>query len=307
MYSCGSTRFSCFILFLASLLLISCSRPENKKQRPSFEKILGLQFIEVRRAFDSGLSFNDQGFQQEPAWKLYFLSEDSVMIFNPVEKVYFHYPIYHDHDSVFNIAREWLRVKKIDKDSLIFQLLYVEGKKVSREMSNVTMKFYSHSYLTKVLKQDPEILKRPTRADTLFIKRKAEIANRNPDSCFAARNPVGMKSTIKEIIVSKDELREDPYNLLGVTQADKYLKPEYSITVNKSYKEFFHTFTVVVDRNGKMHVGKFITSPEFVDSRKRVLKGIIETYLERFIVITPGSTLGIPHASEITLHVRGVL
>ncbi len=92
-----------------------------------------MQYIEIHRYFNSGLSFNEQGYQLEPSWKMYLLSDDSLMIFHPQAKTYFHYPIYHDHDSVFSIARHWMRVKTISKDSLIFQLLSVEEKKVSKD------------------------------------------------------------------------------------------------------------------------------------------------------------------------------
>lgn len=313
MYAHSPVR-SCFFLLLIVFLttFFSCTQQsgDGKKLRPSFKGILGLQFIEVRREFDTGLSFDNQGFQQEPDWKLYFLSEDSVMIYNPVKKVYFHYPVYHDHDSVFNIAREWLRLKAINKDSLVFQLLSVDEKKVSKQLSNVTMKFYSYTYLSQHVKQDPEKLKQPNRKDSLFIRSKIMRANRNPsnpDSCFAARNPVQLISSIKNIRVNKVPVEANSYNLVNSSPSDAYLFPEYSITIHKSYKKFFYTFSVLVDQNGKMRVTKFITSPEFETSRKKVLQGIVDVYLSRYLTIIPGSTLTIFHPSEITLHVRGMV
>ncbi|WP_069659495.1 hypothetical protein [Arcticibacter eurypsychrophilus] len=302
-----------FLLFITLLTaLFSCSQQSDsgKKQRPSFKNILGIQFIEVRREFNTGLSFNDQGFQQEPDWKLYFLSEDSVMIYNPVKKVYFHYPVYHDHDSVFNIAREWLRLKEINKDSITFQLLSVDEKKVSQERSNVTMKFYSYTYLKEHLRQDPEKLKHPNRKDSLFIRSKIRRALRNsfnPDSCFAARNPVQFTSTNKNIQVNKVPVEMDKDNLVSSSPSDAYLFPEYSITIHKAYKKFFYTFSVLVDQNGKMRVNKYITSPEFEESRKKVLQGIVDVYLSHYLTLIPGSTLNMFHPSEITLHVRGIV
>ncbi|WP_152439878.1 hypothetical protein [Arcticibacter svalbardensis] len=292
--------------------LFSCNQQSGgaKKQRPSFKSILGLQFIEVRREFNTGLSFNDQGFQQEPDWKLYFLSEDSVMIYNPIKKVYFHYPVYHDHDSVFNIAREWLRLKEINRDSLTFQLLSVEEKKVSRQLSNVTMKFYSYTYLKEHIKQDPQKLQQPSSADSLFIRSKVMRANRNPfnpDSCFAARNPVKFTSINKNMQVNKVPIETNTYNLVNSSPSDAYLFPEYSITIHKAYKKFFYTFSVLVDQNGKMRINKFITSPEFETSRKKVLQGIVDVYLSHYLTVIPGSTLNIFHPSEITLHVRGMV
>ncbi|WP_106292461.1 hypothetical protein [Arcticibacter pallidicorallinus] len=295
-------------MFFTAFILTSCDSKDKKIERPSFQPVLGMQFIEVRRAFDNGLAFNEYGFQQEPAWKLYFLSEDSVMIYSPFEKKYYHYPIYHDHDSVFNIAREWLRLKKLTKDSLTFQLLSVDRKEVSRERSNVTMKFYSHRYLSDVLKKDPVLLRRPNRNDTLFIKSLVSRANRNPknpDSAFAARQPVQLISTIKEIEVVKEGLQYDPHNLLSISSADTYLKPEYSININKAYKDFSHTFTALVDQHGKLQVDTFWTSAEFTASRRKVLEGIVDVYLQRFLKVIPGSTLGLPHTSQITLYVKG--
>lgn len=299
---------SALFIILTVLVFTSCNRTETKNERPSFKPVLGMQFIEVRREFDNGLAFNQYGFQQEPAWKLYFLSEDSVMIYSPFEKKYYHYPIYHDHDSVFNIAREWLRLKYLNKDSLTFQLLSVDRKEISRERSNVTMKFYSHRYLFDVLKKDPVQLRRPNHTDTLFIKSLVSRANRNPsnpDSAFAARQPVQLISTIKEIKVTKEGLQYDPYNLLNISSADTYMKPEYSISISKAYKDFSYTFTALVDQYGKLHVDTFLTSPEFTVSRRKVLEGIVNVYLQRFLKVIPGQTLGLPHTSQITLYVKG--
>lgn len=266
-----------------------------------------MQYVEADRYFTSGLSFNEQGYELEPSWKMYLLSDDSLMIFHPQAKVYFHYPIYHDHDSVFNIARHWMRVKTISKDSLIFQLLSVEEKKVSKDFSNAYMKFYSYAYL-KNTHADPEILRLPSHKDTLFIKAKSERANRNPavrDSAFAARIPVVLKSRIPEITVNKLKAEPDPLDLLHTSPSDEYLYPEYNITINKAYKDFNYSFSVLVDDKGDMHLSKFVTGEEFEDSRRRVLEGIIDVYLKRFLEITPGTTLGIPHTSEITLNVKG--
>lgn len=299
--------FALFFVLLTAVLA-SCNRTPKHKERPSFQPIVGMQFIEYRREFDNGLAFNQYGFQQEPAWKLYFLSEDSVMIYSPFEKKYYHYPIYHDHDSVFNIAREWLRLKQLTKDSLTFQLLSVDRKEVSRERSNVLMKFYSYQHVTDVIKKDPVVLRRPSRRDTTFVRELVAKANRNPknaDSSFAARQPVQLTSTIKEIEVTKLGLEYDPHNLLNISSADTYMKPEFSITINKAYKEFSHTFTALVDQHGKIHVDTFLTSPEFTASRRKVLEGIVDVYLQRFIKVIPGSTLGFPHTSQITLFVKG--
>lgn len=294
--------------FTGFLFLASCGTQKKQDQNaPSFKDVLGMQYVEVHRYFNSGLSFNQQGYQLEPTWKMYLLSDDSLMIYHPQAKVFYHYPIYHDHDSVFNIARHWMRIKMITKDSLIFQLLSVEEKKIDRDFSNAYMKFYSYEYL-KQKGIDPDLLRKPTSRDTAFIKAKSEKANRNPDkrdSVFAARIPVILKSKNGDVNVSKIKVQLDPHDLLHVSSSDEYLYPEYNITINKAYKDFFYSFSVIVDDKGKMHLSKFVTSPEFEESRRKVLEGIIRVYLQNLLTIVPGTTLGITHSSEITLNVTG--
>ncbi len=295
------------LFMLLFLLMSSCNQEKQGKVKPTFKNVLGMQDIETDRYFTNGLSFNEQGYELEPSWKMYLLSEDSLMIYHPQAKVFYHYPIYHDHDSVFNIARHWMRIRHISKDSLIFQLLSVEEKKVSKEFSNAFMKFYSYEYLKK-RQWDPELMWRPSARDTAFIRAKAERANRNPanrDSAFAARIPVILTSTIKEITVNKLKVKLDPHDLLHKSPSDEYLYPEYAISIDKAYKDFSYNFSVLVDDKGDMHLSKFIVSPEFEESRKRVLDGIIDVYLKRFLVIKPGTTLGMAHTSEISLNVKG--
>jgi len=295
-------------IMLALLIISSCNQRDPKQNnKPTFKEVLGMQYIETDRYFTSGLSFNDQGYELEPTWKMYLLSDDSLMIFHPQAKVFYHYPIYHDHDSVFNIARHWMRVKKVSKDSLIFQLLSVEEKKVSKDFSNAYMKFYSYAHLKKI-HADPEELRKPSLKDTLFIQAKSARANRNPgirDSAFAARIPVVLKSKIPEVKVNKLKVQLDPHDLLHVSPSDEYLYPEYTISIDKAYKDFNYSFSVLVDDKGNMRLSKFNVSPEFRESRRRVLEGIIDVYLERFLSIEPGTTLDIAHTSEIALHVKG--
>ena len=304
-------NYSQLALFAVGLALLfhtsSCKPSKTPKDRPSFKEYLGMQYIEVDRYFTNGLSFNEQGYQLEPSWKMHLLSDDSLMIYHPIEKVFFHYPIYHDHDSVFNIARHWMRVKLLSKDSIILQLLSVDEKKIDREYSNAYMKFYSYEYVQNN-KINTDSLRKPSRRDTLFIKEKSGKANRNPgnrDSVFAGRTPVVLSSRIPEVTVTKVKVNTDPKDVFHVSPSDEYLYPEYNIRISKAYKDFSYSFSVFVDDKGKMHLGKFVVSEEFEESRRRVLEGIIEVYLHRFLTITPGSTLGIPHSSEITLNVKG--
>jgi hypothetical protein len=298
------------ILLLAFISLsFACQQPNAKtsEDRLSFESVSGIKFIEVRREFDTGLAFNDHGFQQEPNWILYFLPGDSVKIYSPYERKYIYYPIYFDHDSVLNFAREWLRIKKVSKDSLVFQLLQVDDKVISKERSNVYMNFYSENYIKNHLHQSSPAFKQIVRKDSLFIRSKAMRANRNPeiiDSAFTARNPVVFQSRVKEVKVNKVEASE--YDI-DKSITDTYLYPEYNITINKAHKDFSYSFSVLVDDKGIMRFGeiKTVVMPEFEEAKKRVIKGIIEVYLQRFLRVTPGSTLGMPHTSLIVLNVTG--
>lgn len=297
----------CHIVLLFVMLALASCKSKGAQEailRPSFKAAIGTQYTEVRREFDNGISFSEYGFQQEPEWILQFLSEDSVKIYSPFEKKFLHYPVYFDHDSVFNMAREWVRLKHVDKDSLVFQLLQVEDKAVLKERSNVYMRFYSQPYL-KTINADPKILQKPSKKDTLYIKALIAKANRNSDntdSAFAARIPAEFKSTTPAITLKKSHGAADPLN---PSPADAYLNPEYSISIEGAYKDFNHSFTVLVDQNGKIHLGSFNIDEEFRESRTRVLKGIIDVYLQKYLKVTPGSTLGMPHTSEIMIYLKG--
>ncbi|WP_256011552.1 hypothetical protein [Desertivirga xinjiangensis] len=292
------------LLIIVALAACKSKGAQEAIRRPSFKAAIGTQYTEVRREFDNGISFSEYGFQQEPEWILQFLSEDSVKIYSPFEKKFLHYPVYFDHDSVFNMAREWVRLKHVNQDSLVFQLLQVEDKAVSKERSNVYMRFYSEPYLKKI-SADPKILQKPNKKDTLYIKSLIAKANRNPDnpdSAFSARTPAVFKSTTPAITLKRSHGAADPLN---PSPADAYLNPEYSIFIEGAYKDFNHSFTVLVDQNGKIHLGSFNIDEEFRESRTRVLKGIIDVYLHKYLEVTPGSTLGMQHTSEVMIYLKG--
>lgn len=296
-----------FYSALLLILFISCNQSKSKPERPSFKAVEGIKFIEIRREFDTGLSFSKEGFQQIPEWTLSFLSGDSVKIYSPFEKRYIFYPIYFDHGQVMNFAREWLRLIHVNKDSLVFQLLEVRSREVKKDLSKVYMRFYSENYLNNVLHANPDSLRRPNRKDTLYIQQLIKRANTHSlkvDSLFAARQPVEFKSRIKEITVEKRQLSKDD---LDYSESDAYLNPEYDIVIKKAYKDFAHSFTVIVDEKGNLTVGRFANlEEEFEASHRRVLQGIADVYLERFLEIVPGKTLGTPHATEVMLHVKGI-
>lgn len=301
--------FSPFILISISIICVSCGSQsqKNSSTKPSFKSIVGIRFTEVRRAFDSGFSFDKRGYQLEPEWKMYILSDDSAMIYTPRKKRYMPYKIYFDHDSVINMGWVWLRIKKVSKDSLRFQVLEVEGKEISRERSNLYMTFYADPYIKNVLHTNAENLQKPSRQDSVYVKSRIRLANRNPDSAFAARQPVVLKSNSPIIQIKK--LKPDTADPLNdADPADEYLHPEFNITLNRAYKDFNYSFSVLVDEQGRIHFGKssVYIMPEFEESKIRVMKGIIDVYLQRLLTITSGETLGIPHKSHIYLNVKGI-
>lgn len=283
------------------------SKGNRDGKRTPFVPIAGIDFHETRRAFDTGISFDTTGFQQEPLWHINFTNNDSVKIHSLEGDSMLHYAIYYDRDSIFHFGREWFRVLDLAKDSLLLQRLTVQNLRVKEARSNVYMKFYSERFIRDSLKSTVAELRKPTAQDTAFVQKMADKTNNHPynlDSLFAARNPAVLTSINPNLKVQPYALKEGEG--ISRTAAYQYLYPEFDIQINKTYKDFYHSFSVFVDKNGKMTVARFIISPEFEESRRKVLQGIIDVYLENYMQITPGSTLGIPHNTLIMLHVKGV-
>jgi hypothetical protein len=295
-------------LIIMSVVYVSCRQKSPIKTQPSFKLVHGIGFTEVRRTFKSGVSFSDQGFQLEPNWKLTFLSDDSVHIYSPEKKKFFNCPVIFDHDSIFNVAWAWMRLKKLTKDSIKFQVLEVEDKQILDDRSVVYMTLYSDRYIKDVLHTDSATLVKPTRQDTLYIKHKTELANSNPAYAFSARIPVTLKSNSPLLTVKKTNATEDVVN--NITIADDYLTPEFNITIHKAYDDFNYPFVILVDSSGQLHFSKssidMSMSPEFAVSQNRVLKAITDGYLKHYLIVTPGTTLGMPHASKILVNVKGI-
>jgi len=296
------------LLFFAISLCYSCYYITNINEEPvpTFTEIKGIRYTEVRRSFQNGLSFNEQGFQLEPEWNIYFNADDSVRIFSPEKKHYMTYRIFHSHKALFQFAREWFRVKHVSKDSILLQVMALESRVVNEDQSTIYMKLYSDEYIKNVLKIDAAKLKAPSSEDSLFIKYRAIQANSNLDSAFAARNPVVLNSRSRITRVEKIKPTLDPY-LGHVNRSEEYLYPEYRINIDKAYQNFQYSFSVVVDHNGKMHFKDFLVAvePEFLETKTKVAKGIIDIYLRNTLDIKPGNTLGFPHSSLINLHVIG--
>lgn len=303
--------FQTLIILVGSLSFYSCSEVPSAGSSDGkhnlFAPIAGTDFYETRRAFENGLSFDTTGFQQEPIWHINFTHNDSVKIRSLEGDSMLHYAIYNDQDSIFHFGREWFRVISLSSDSLMFQRLAVQNLRVKEARSNVYMKFYSERFIRDSLKKSVDELRKPTAQDTAFIREMTQMTNDNPtnlDSLFAARHPVELKSIHPDLKVETHVL--DDGEGISRTAAYQYLYPEFDIRIDNAYKEFYHSFSVFVDQNGKMTVAKFIISPEFEESRRKVLQGIVDVYFENYMQITPGSTLGIPHNTLVMLYVKGV-
>ncbi|MBC7757966.1 MAG: hypothetical protein H7069_03855 [Phormidesmis sp. FL-bin-119] len=295
--------------FLTIFFLSSCHyiTTMNDEPDPTFSAVKEIRYSEVYRKFGNGLSFHESGFQLQPEWEMYFSAEDSVKIFSPERQKFMPYRIFHSHKALFHFARDWFRVKHVSKDSLVLQVMELEARVIKEDLSNVYMTLYSKDYIEKVLKTSEEILRQPSREDSLFIRYRAIQANSDPDSAFAARNPVALKSRSKILTVDKVSPAADPY-LGSISRSEEYMYPEYRIHIKKAYQDFQYTFQVIVDHNGKMIFKDFLVGvmPEFLKTKTKVVNGIIDVYLKNLLEVTPGNTLGFPHSSVINLNVKGV-
>ena len=300
-----------YMLTVLGLFICSCNAPANESPkapgRKSFDSIIGIKYYEVKRRFSTGLSFNELGFQQEPTWIIQFKAQDSILAYSPQKKRMQSFFLHYDHGEVYNFAKEWFKIKKISKDSLVFQRLHLTGREISKDIrSDVNITYYAEDYINKVLKTTAEELQKPTRADTAYIRQLAAQSNRNPgnrDSAFAGRQPVEFIPLSKMISVKKISTVD---KLLGRTESYDYLFPRYRIDIVKAYEDFGYEFSAVVDANGKIYLGTFHTDlPENRGPRKKTLEAIISVYLQNLLKVVPGKTLGIPHSSEINLAVTG--
>ena len=307
-----------FFLVLLFLTATSCHRKipveefrkhialQTQNAKLLLKSIKGIRYTEVKRVFDNGISFSPDGYQLIPSWRMSFPSTDSVYVFNATRNIFNNAPLIFDHDSIFNVAWAYLRLKKLTKDSLKFEVLKVEYRIIIDQKTNVFMTFYSDKYIHDVLHTDTNQLRRPTHKDTLYIKTRTAEARNNPDTAFAATRPVVFKSKSPLLTVNKEET--DPDELSGIITEDSYLSPEYNITIHKAYDNFSYLFTAWVDEKGNLMFRKSVVPmmPEFQESMLAAMKGIVNGYLKLYLKTTPGETLGIPHTSIVILHVRGI-
>lgn len=286
----------------------SCKRPKvqtEKKSVPiSLKSVANIPYIEVRRTLKNGLSFDNNGFQTEPGYKITFLTNDSASVYSPDKKAFINFYVFMEQDSIFNVARSYFKMKEMNKDSLKLQVLQVEGDTLHLLNSLVYMTFYSKNYL-KTHNLDPDVLGKPTRADTLFIQKRSAIANKIPDSAFSARQPVQLESRNPLLKVSRTDVQPDIFN--NFDASDAYMNPEFSITINKAYEDFSYSFAIFVDDKGKLYFDRSMDyiMPEYRQSTTKILKGIIDGYLTAYLKVTPGTTLGIKHTSYIIVNVIG--
>lgn len=267
----------------------------------------GIKFYEVKRRFSNGLSFDEQGFQQEPSWEIEFYSNDSILAYSPQKKIWQGFHLHYDHGDVYNFAKEWFRIKYAGKDSLNFQRLHVMNKEIASDIrSDVNITYYSKNHIEQVLRTTAKKLQAPSAADTLFIKRLSLRSNNNPasrDSAFAARQPVVFTPLSDMIEVTKLSMVDE---LKGRTASYDYLYPRYKVVITNAYKDFAHDFMAVVDQHGKIHLSNILgILPEDYDTKKKVIEGIIEVYMLNLLRITPGKTLDMPHSSEVNIMISG--
>jgi hypothetical protein len=308
-----TTKTLGLILLLAIAILgAGCKRKgivahNGPKDLISFKSIQGITYTEVARRMKSGSSFNEYGYQLEPQWKMSFISDDSTRIYSPIKKQLINFPLSRGYDSIFNTARTWLKVRKMNKDSLVLEILNYKNGLIDVTGAKVYMILLADNYIKNTLHSDSTILRRPSHRDTLFISKLVAKANSDYKKAFAARQPVQLisKSPLASVIKRKTEpVMENNFD----TSID-YLDPTFDIVIHKAYRDFYYSFSVYVDEKGNMYYRipliAFI-EPDFKVTYNRIAEGLMKSYLKLYFKAIPGSTLGMPHASTISLHMSGV-
>jgi hypothetical protein len=281
-------------------------KAEGEHTRNLLKLIKGIHYTEVKRVFDNGMTFSPVGYQLVPEWRISFPSVDSVNIFSPKLNKFLNAPVMFDHDSIFNVAWAWLKLRYIKKDSLQFMVLHVHDDTIVNEKVHVFMTFYTNSYIKDVLHSDTLNLWRPSRSDTNYIRKKVAWANSIPDSAFAGTDPPVLKSRSPLVTVRKKPV-EDAVD--GGKSYDAYLSPTYDITIHHAYQDFGYEYTAFVDEKGNITFRKSLEdlsmSQEFEDNIITAMKGITDSYLKLYVATTPAKTLGMPHKCIIFLNVSG--
>ncbi|WCT10152.1 hypothetical protein [Mucilaginibacter jinjuensis] len=301
------------ILLLAFTIIgAGCKRKgivshNGAKDLISFKSIQGITYTEVARRMKNGLSFNDYGYQLEPQWKMSFISDDSARIYSPIKKQLINFPLSRGYDSIFNTARAWLKVKKMSKDSLVIEILKYKDGLIDVTGAQVYMILYADNYIKNTLHSDSTILRRPGRKDSIFISKLVAKANSNYKAAFAARQPVQLIS--KSPMVKVEQRKTEPTMENNFDTSDDYLDPTFDIVINKAYRDFYYSFSIYVDDKGNMiyRIPLVAFMEEgFKATYIKESQDIMNTYLKYFFKIIPGSTLGMSHASIISIHIKGI-
>jgi len=297
-------NFVNLLLLLTATLFVGCNVKYDQPNlhRVTFKPVWGIHYTEVKRRHSTGRSVDKYGYVVEPNWKMTFLSDDSASVYDPVLNKFANFKITNDHDSIFYVARSWFKAKKLTKDSLVLQVMAVETNVIYLLRSTVYMTFYSDDYIKNVLKTTPELLRKPDRKDTLFVKGMAAYANAHYNNVFAAYDPVILKSKSPDLSVEKVKVVASAQNKYSTT--DAYMYPEYNIKIRNAYTDFFYSFSIMVDEKGGLHFDHSLM-PDLEKTYPQTMKAIMDGYLKAYLNITPGSTYGIPHTSRITVNVYG--
>jgi hypothetical protein len=299
------------VMFLGFISLTACDNNPNHKvnRKPiSFKAIEGITYTEVARYQQNGLSFNEYGYHLNPDWRLRFVSDDSVALFSPVKKAFLNFPLALGFDSVINTNRSYLKMRRMSKDSLVFELLLAKNDTLNINGEKIYMKFYADNYIKNSLHTTADILQHYKIQDTLFVAGLVAKANADMKEAFAAQQPVQLISKSPAVTVVKQKTVAD-WLLNNYNTSADYMDPQYDIVIKKAYSNFNYSFTAYVDKEGRMYYDKPMfpfTDGKYRDEYIRISKGIMDSYLKLYLKKIPGQTLGMKHASIISLHVKGM-
>jgi hypothetical protein len=305
------TKLPVLLLTLLIFIAPACKhspvvKHDGEKDLISFKPVWGIAYSEISRLTADGLSFNKEGYQLEPQWRINFVSNDSASIYSPTKGKFINFPLTRGYDSIFNTARTWLKIKAMNRDSLKLEIVNSDGDTVDTRGAKVYMTLYADDYIKNTLHTDITTLKRAGVKDSLFIKALCDASNKDFTKAFAARQPATLNSNSPFVKVEKRAAAGDLLNHFDTS--NDYMYPTFDIAISNAYANFLYSFSVYIDINGQMHYNKPIIGffdKSIKDDYIRRSTAIMNSYLKYYLKVTPGKTLNIPHASEINFHVRG--
>jgi hypothetical protein len=305
------TKLPVLLLTLSIFINPACKQPpivkhNGEKDLISFKPVWGIVYSEISRRTADGLSFTEYGYQMEPQWRINFVSNDSASIYSPTKGKFINFPLTRGYDSIFNTARTWLKVKVMDRDSLKLEMIDSYGDTVDTRGTKMYMTFYADEYIKNTLHTDTAILRRANRKDSLFIRALSDAANNDYTKAFAGRQPAVLTSTNPLVKVKKWVAEGDLFNHFD-TSGD-YMNPTFDIAINKAYANFYYSFSVYIDADGQMHYNKPLVpfvGESLRDDYIRLSTAVMNNYFKHYLKVTPGKTLNMPHASQISIHVQG--